>query len=137
MSTSTTGLPVAWSARSSFSCGAGRPMSVRSPPAKPGIRDRHLLALDVAGEAADEDDHVGRARRVERLLERLLGARQPPGQADLGVADGLEVLEAQVVRLAGLEVERARSSPARAATVVHSSMTALAVHDRAGSRRRP
>ena len=36
ISTSTTGLPVACTARSSLSWVAGRAMSVRSPPAKPG-----------------------------------------------------------------------------------------------------
>src|SRR2546428_706086 len=40
VSTRTTGLPVAWSARSSRSCVAGSPTSVRSPPANPGYETR-------------------------------------------------------------------------------------------------
>ena len=73
---------------------------------EPRIRDAHLLALDVAGEAAHEHHDVRGAGGLERLVERLLRPGQAPAQADLGVADGLEVLETHVVRAAGVQVER-------------------------------
>ena len=81
VSTSTTGLPVACSASSSFCCVAGRRRSVRSPPAKPGIAHLHFLAFDVAGEAADKDDRVGR-RVPLRALRRMASWR--PADATRG-----------------------------------------------------
>src|SRR5690606_9167237 len=66
--------------------------------------DLHLLALDVAGQPADEDDRIGAARGLHRLLERRLRAGQVPGQAHRRVALVLVVLQADVVGPAALEL---------------------------------
>ena len=87
MSTSTTGLPVAWSARSSLSWDEGRREVGAVAAREAGVGDLHLLAFHIAGQASHEHDHVRRPRGLQRLVERLLGAGQLPAQADLRVAD--------------------------------------------------
>ena len=121
VSTSTTGLPVACSASSKLAL-AGRQAQVRAIAAgEARIAHLHLLAFDVTGQAADEDDDVGGARHLERFVERRLGARPAPRQAHLGVANVLEVFEPAARRPCpprrstndALRCARVRSPPSR------------------------
>ncbi len=113
ISTSTTGLPVAWTRSSNFCCGAGRSRLVRSPPAKPGAVDLHLLAFDPRRKAADEQHQIGLFRRRHGVI--AIAARHAPDELLAAALPALEGLDAERILAPLFQCDRARKDRRRIA----------------------
>ena len=100
--TTTTGLPVAATASRSCCCVAGRVMSVRSPPKKPGSLDFGFFAFELRGDADDGDGDIRFARGVDSFLLQI---GRNPEKADGGFPGSVEIFELDGIGMASLEVD--------------------------------